>query len=47
MAGRAQDGDVNRFEELFDVCCPSCDKMLLVVNYATPDAEGKRQTDAG
>lgn len=36
-AGRGSEGDVNRFGQLFDVCCPSCDKMLLVVESATPD----------
>ena len=33
--GPARDGDMDLFDELFDVSCPSCDKMLLVVNYAT------------
>ena len=23
------------FDELFDVCCPSCDTMLLIVGYPT------------
>lgn len=46
-SGPARDGDVNRFDELFDVCCPSCDKMLLVVNYATSPDAGEGRSDAG
>jgi len=25
------------FEQLLDVTCPSCDTMLLIVSYPTPD----------
>jgi hypothetical protein len=36
--GWVGDGDsatTNHFAELFDVCCPRCDRMLLVIGYPT------------
>ncbi len=36
-SGRGVDGDVNHFDELFDVRCPRCDTMLLVVGWPTLD----------
>jgi DNA-directed RNA polymerase subunit RPC12/RpoP len=34
-SGAAADGDRKVFDELFDVRCPNCEKMLLVVSYPT------------
>jgi len=36
-SGRGEEGDVESFEEVFDVTCPECDKMLLVVSWATSE----------
>ena len=36
-SGRGEEGDVESFEEVFDVSCPECDRMLLVVSSATSD----------
>ena len=33
--GRAKDADREHFSELFDVSCPACDQMLLIVSYPT------------
>ena len=34
-SGRGEDGDRNTFDELFDVCCPRCDAMLVIVGWPT------------
>ena len=31
------EGNIELFERLFDVTCPKCDKMLLIVNYPLVD----------
>jgi hypothetical protein len=36
-SGAAADGDRHIFDELFDVGCPSCEKLLLVVGYPTTE----------
>ncbi len=28
-------GNIEHYSHLFDVCCPKCDKMILIVNYPT------------
>jgi hypothetical protein len=33
--GATKDGSMELFDELFDVSCPKCDQMLLVVSYPT------------
>lgn len=33
--GAAQDGDMGEYKDLFDVSCPKCSKMLLVVPFPT------------
>jgi tetratricopeptide (TPR) repeat protein len=33
--GTGEEAVTNLWDELFDVCCPVCDKMLLVVGYPT------------
>ena len=30
--GKAE-GNIDLYEKLFDVSCPKCEKMLLIVNY--------------
>ena len=30
--GPASEGNLNYSDDLFDVCCPRCDKMLLIVS---------------
>lgn len=35
--GQAGDGSQEAHTELFDVSCPRCDKMLLIVSYPTID----------
>ncbi|MBJ7458253.1 MAG: hypothetical protein JHD02_03600 [Thermoleophilaceae bacterium] len=32
-SGRVKDGEVDTFAEVFDVSCPECGEMLLVVGY--------------
>lgn len=34
-SGRTGDADISLHDELFDVCCPRCERMLLIVNYPT------------
>jgi tetratricopeptide (TPR) repeat protein len=34
-SGRSEEGDVGHFDEVFDVSCPDCDAMLLVVGWPT------------
>lgn len=46
-SGPAKDGDVNLFDHLFDVCCPRCDQMLLIVESGMPDEGGGGTVDAG
>jgi len=36
-SGAAADADRHAFDDLFDVTCPACEKMLLVVAYPTID----------
>jgi hypothetical protein len=43
-SGLARDGSQELHRELFDVSCPSCDKMLLVVSF--PTSEETRQAAA-
>lgn len=31
--GKAGDGDIEHYEDLMDVSCPGCEKMLLIINY--------------
>lgn len=38
-------GHEQHFRELFDFCCPDCDRMLLIVNY--PTTEETRAAAAG
>lgn len=33
--GRAEDAEIEEYKDLFDVSCPKCSKMLLVVPYPT------------
>jgi hypothetical protein len=33
--GAAKDGDMGEYKDLFDVSCPKCSKMLLVVPFPT------------
>lgn len=33
--GTAKEGDTELYRELFDVSCPKCEQMLLVVSYPT------------
>jgi hypothetical protein len=44
--GPASAGDKNFFDELFDISCPKCDAMLLIVPYPT-DEETKQAAAAG
>src|SRR5204863_2296544 len=44
--GRAQDGSQETHRELFDVSCPHCDTMLLIVSYPTIE-ETKAAAAAG
>jgi hypothetical protein len=30
------------YDGLFDVCCPNCDEMLLIVNFVGYDENGKK-----
>ena len=35
--GAAKDGDMEEYKDLFDVRCPKCSKMLLVVPFPTSE----------
>ena len=45
-SGQAGEADRGFYEELFDVSCPRCEKMLLVVSYPTIE-ETRRAAAAG
>jgi hypothetical protein len=40
------DGYKNYYNDLFDVCCPKCDKMILIVGYPTEE-ETKEAANKG
>lgn len=35
--GNGEEADTNLFDEVFDLCCPSCEKMLVIVSLPTLD----------
>lgn len=45
-SGAAREASVEYYEELFDVSCPRCDRMILIVSYPTP-AETKEAAALG
>jgi hypothetical protein len=45
-SGAAREASVEYYKELFDVSCPRCDRMILIVNYPTP-AETKEAAELG
>ena len=30
------EGNIDLYEQLFDVTCPKCEQMILIVNYPKP-----------
>jgi hypothetical protein len=46
-SGAARDGSKESYEELFDVSCPRCETMLLIVNATVSVQEMERAAAAG